>query len=225
MVSVGQSLTRPVISGWREPHPLTGYVNFVLFRPSFGRVLSPLSFGDEIVKSPSGSLAIAVERRGSRYLALGFDPFPYLGRANLPVSIFTVNMLKWFQEGLEERSMSTGEPIRLAPTGGSVVTPVGEKFSLEQPADRFTGTFFQGLYEIHQGGETEHRAVNLEDVEESDLRAPGVVNVPEEVGSRGALTSLWPLWTILLLVCAALLCLEWFLNPPAADAGPVAMSR
>jgi hypothetical protein len=225
VVSVGQSLTRPVISGWREPHPLTGYVNFALFRPSFGRVLSPLSFGDDIVKSPSGSLAIAVERQGFRYLALGFDPFPYLGRDNLPVSIFTLNMLKWFQEGLEERSMSTGEPIRLALKGGLIVSPAGEKFSIEQRADRFTGTFLQGLYEIHQGGERELRAVNLQDVKESDLRSASAIAVPEEAGSLGARASLWPLWATLLLACAALLCLEWFLNPPAADAGPVATSR
>lgn len=225
VVTVGQSLTRPVISGWREPHPLTGYVNFALFRPSFGRALSPLSFGDEIVKSPGGSLAIALERQGFRYLALGFDPFPYLGRENLPVSIFTLNMLKWFQEGIEERSLRTGEPIRLAARAGSIVTPTGEKFVIEERSDRFTGTYFQGLYEIHGGGDREIRAVNLQDVKESDLRSPGVIAVPEETGSLGPRASFWPLWAILLLVCAALLCLEWFLNPPAGDAGPVTASR
>jgi hypothetical protein len=134
-------------------------------------------------------------------------------------------MLKWFQEGLEERSMGTGEPIRLALKGGSIVTPAGEKFSIEQRSDRFSGTFVQGLYEVHQAGQRELRAVTLQDVRESDLRSPGVITVPEEAGSLGARASLWPLWTILLLVCLALLCLEWFLNPPAGDAGPVATNR
>jgi hypothetical protein len=134
-------------------------------------------------------------------------------------------MLKWFQEGLEERSMSTGEPIRFGLKGGSIVTPSGERFSIDQRADRFAGTFWQGLYEIHGGGEREFRAVNLRDVKESDLRSPGGVAVPEEAGSLGGRALLWPLWAILLLVCVALLCLEWFLNPPAADAGPVAARR
>jgi hypothetical protein len=51
-----------------------------------------------IIEGPNGALAFAVERRGIRYLTLGFDPLPYLGRENLPMSVFTLNVLDWFLE-------------------------------------------------------------------------------------------------------------------------------
>ena len=41
----------------------------------------------------------------------GFDPFPFLGQENLPMSIFTVNMIDWFFAFSGERGKATGEPI------------------------------------------------------------------------------------------------------------------
>ena len=77
---------------------LTRYVNFTLFRPTYARALRPQAAGQVILESPNGALVFAVEQRGTRYLTLGFDPLPYLGRENLPMSIFTLNFLDWFFE-------------------------------------------------------------------------------------------------------------------------------
>ena len=108
---------------------------------------------------------------------MGFDPFPYLGRKNLPVSIFTLNILEWFFRGLGGASKGTGEPLDLsALQGGVLVTPKDEKFPLAEGARLFTRTFFQGIYQVNQGEEknltTVNFAVNLQDGKESDLMNP-----------------------------------------------------
>ena len=53
------------VSSWREPHPLTRYVNFALLRPSFSRPLRPRVSG-EFIESPMGPLSL---RRRSAGLA------------------------------------------------------------------------------------------------------------------------------------------------------------
>ena len=59
-----------------------------------------------------GPLVFATAQRGARQLALGFDIFPYLGRENLPVSIFTLNLLDWFFHGSVEGRV-TGAPLTM----------------------------------------------------------------------------------------------------------------
>ncbi|MBI4490656.1 MAG: VWA domain-containing protein [Deltaproteobacteria bacterium] len=220
LVAVGKPLSRPVISGWREPHPLTRYVNFALFRPTYARPLKPLSFGETIIQSPEGPLVVALERQGLRYLVLGFDPFPYLGRDNLPLSIFTLNLLGWFYEGLGSSSTATGGPLylRAQNEGGELVTPKGEKFPLGRDSSLFSRTFFQGLYRVVHGREQEFMAVNLQDVKESDLTSPAPISLREDPGLSGSQSFFFSLWPYLLLLSILSLFLEWFLNPPAIQA-------
>jgi hypothetical protein len=177
--------------------------------------LKALSFGDPIIESPEGPLVIGLEDKGFRYLILGFDPFPYLGKENLPVSIFTLNLLGWFYEGLRGSSTATGEPLRLhgRQEGAIVVTPKAEKFPIKGDSS-FSQTFFQGLYQVDAGREKEPRAVNLQDVRESDLSNPAPINLREESGVSGSRSFFFSLWPYLLLFSILLLLLEWFLNPP-----------
>ena len=118
-------VSQPVVSSWRDPHPLTRYVNFALFRPAFSRPLKPRVSGDVIIESSAGPLAFATERRGVRQLVLGFDLFPYLGRDNLPVSVFTLNLLDWFFQG-------SGVEGRLPASRSSLAPPNREPSSLPQ---------------------------------------------------------------------------------------------
>lgn len=219
LVALERPLSRPIISGWREPHPLTRYVNFALFRPTYARPLKPLSFGEAIVQSPEGPLVVAVEHQGRRYLVLGFDPFPYLGLKNLPVSIFTLNLLEWFYEGLGGSSMATGEPLRLHDQhkSGTLVTPNGENLPIARGSSLFTQTLFQGLYQVVRGEEKKFVAVNLQDVQESDLMNPVPINLREKEGKSGSRSSFFSPWLYLLLLSILLLILEWFLNPPATQ--------
>ncbi|MGH7828741.1 MAG: hypothetical protein ACREP8_01060, partial [Candidatus Binatia bacterium] len=219
LVAVGKTLVQPTVTDWREPHPLTRYVNFALFRPTYGRPVKPLSFGQAILQSPEGALALAFEHRGFRYLVLGFDPFPYLGRDNLPVSIFTLNLLSWFREALNEAGAATGEPlpIRSRAEGGIVVTPKGEKSPIRGGEAFFSRTYFQGIYEVTRGNARQPIAVNLEDTKESDLTSLSPVNLRTETAAPGARPFLFSLWPYLLLLSLVLLLLEWFFNPPIAQ--------
>lgn len=219
LVAVEKNLSKPVIASWREPHPLTRYVNFALFRPAYARSLKPLSFGEAVIEAPEGALAVALEHQGFRYLVLGFDPFPYLGKENLPMSIFTLNLLEWFYEGLAGSSAATGEPIRLGGRSdkGFMVTPKGEKFLLEGEQNIFSRTFFQGFYEAVRGEKKELLAVNLRDVRESDLSNPAPIQLREEPAASGSRSFFFSVWPYILLLSILLLLLEWFYNPPATQ--------
>ncbi|MFQ5682785.1 MAG: BatA domain-containing protein [Candidatus Binatia bacterium] len=219
LVTLGKGLRQPVISAWREPHALTRYVNFALFRPSYARPLKPLSFGETIIQSPEGALALAVEHAGYRYLILGFDPFPYLGQKNLPVSIFTLNLLEWFYQGSGASAMATGKMLPLPENAnrGVLLTPRKKRFPLKRESRGFSRTFYQGLYQVIQGQKKKLMAVNFQDVRESDLKHPVFITLKEGAGVSGKRSVLYSFWPYLLLLAICVLILEWFFNPPATQ--------
>ena len=218
LVALGPPSSNVQVSGWREPHGLTRYVNFSLFRPTYARPLRPQAAGKVILESPSGALAFAVEQRGIRYLTLGFDPLPYLGRENLPMSIFTLNFLDWFFESAGARSQATGEPIPLGSVqpGDALTIPAGETVSLKSGLGYFPATFHQGIYRRTRRSATELFARNLDDLGESDLRAPAAIELRGEAANNGSASVLFSFWPYLLLACLVLLTLEWFIFPRAA---------
>ena len=120
LVDLAKPVSRPVVSSWREPHPLTRYVNFALFRPAFSRPLRPRISGESIIESPAGVLVFAAQQRGFRQAVLGFDIFPYLGRENLPVSVFTLNLLDWFFQGSGAKGRVTGAPLTFGCAAGKL---------------------------------------------------------------------------------------------------------
>ncbi|MBI2359306.1 MAG: BatA domain-containing protein [Deltaproteobacteria bacterium] len=221
-VRVGKALSHPLISGWREPHPLTRYINFALFRPAYARPLRPLSAASEtIIDSPEGPLALAVEERGFRYVILGFDPLPYLGKGNLPVSIFTLNLLDWLQGASGGGSTITGEPFFLrARRGGMLLTPRGAQYPVREEGQTFSRTYYQGVYQIARGTEREYRAVNFQDARESDLHNPTPISFSARPEAFRGESLFAPLWPYLLLFAVVLFFLEWFFNPLAFPAAP-----
>jgi hypothetical protein len=218
LVDLGRPLARTVVSGWRDPHTLTRYVNFTLFRPAYARPVRPQAAGDVIIESPQGALAFAIERPGVRHLVLGFDPFPYLGRENLPMSIFTLNFLDWFFESGSRRGTASGEPLALgvAGQGGLLTTPRGEKISLDAGASNFAGTFRQGIYQLRRSSENQLFAVNLQDANESDLRASAPIAMKGATTGGVGAAALFSYWPYLLLAALFLLIIEWFIFPRMA---------
>jgi hypothetical protein len=218
LVDLDSPILRTVVSGWRDPHPLTRYVNFALFRPTYARPLKPQAAGEVIIESPQGPLAFTVERRAVRHLVLGFDPFPYLGRDNLPISIFTLNFLDWFFESGGRRGTAAGEPLALGATGKGdlLLTPRGEKTSFVGDSGYFAETFHQGIYQLRRGGENRLFAVNLQDANESDLRASAPVTVREADRGGGGAAALLSYWPYLLLASLLVLVTEWFIFPRMA---------
>ena len=215
LVDLEKPVSRPAVSSWREPHPLTRYVNFALFRPAFSRPLRPRISGEIIIESPAGALVFAAEQRGFRQAVLGFDIFPYLGRENLPVSVFTLNLLDWFFHGSGAEGRTTGAPLTFSYTqqGNFLVTPKGDKITLNPGVNNFPATYFQGIYQIDRGAQRELFAVNLKNNNESDLRQLTPIELREVSSGGGRVSALFSIWPYLLLTSLFLLLVEWFVNP------------
>jgi len=215
IVESGAPVGTVQVSSWREPHELTRYINFSLFRPTYARPLKPKTAGEIIIDSPTGPLAFALEQRAARYLFLGFDPLPYLGRENLPMSIFTLNFLDWFLESTGTKAQGTAEPIALGAmeSGGTLVTPAGTKIALNGRATVFQDTYEQGLYEWRHGREPRWFARNLAEEQESDLRAPRRIDFHDSAKAPGISSAMLTFWPYLLTASLLLFFLEWFISP------------
>jgi Aerotolerance regulator N-terminal len=215
LVDLAKPVSRPAVSSWREPHPLTRYVNFALFRPAFSRPLRPRISGESIIESPAGVLVFAAQQRGFRQAVLGFDIFPYLGRENLPVSVFTLNLLDWFFQGSGAEGRVTGAPLTFSYTqqGNFLLTPKGDKITLNPGVNNFPATYFQGIYQIDRGAQRELFAVNLKNNNESDLRQPTPIELRDVSSGGGRVSALFSIWPYLLLTSLFLLLVEWFVNP------------
>jgi hypothetical protein len=211
LVKVGGAVFEPEITKWLDSHRVTTYVNFRLVRPRYARSIRPLLPGEPLFGSRDGPLALAIEKDGFRYLVLGFDPLPYLGQKNLPISILTLNAFEWLADRRDASSL-TGQPMRLATTTGqaTIFTPDGEPHEIQEPF--FYNTLFQGIYEIADKGVRRRVAVNLDGSSESDLRRPKAIRLQDGRRTAGD----WPLFVLLqpylLLLAIVLLLIEWLLS-------------
>ncbi len=194
---------------------MTRYLNFALFRPRWARPFKPKFPGETLIESPEGGLVFAAERYGVRYLVLGFDPFPYLGKENLPISIFTLNFLDWFIGESGAEGNGTGEPIsvRTSEPGAVMVTPKGEQQPLRPGSNSFANTFFQGIYQLSHGKAKELFAVNFYDTAESNLRERAPITLRDEDNTNNRISTLLFLWPYLLSLSLLLFVIEWFLIP------------
>jgi len=211
VATLGAPVADATVSGWSDAHPSTRYVNFSLLRPRYTRPIEAKVPAHSIVESPEGPLVLVFERDGFRYAVLGFDPLPFLGRQNLPMSIFTLNLLGWLQDGMTAVNQSTGDPLKVArEVRHDTLTPAwGDKdASLEAPA------LFQGVYERFRNGKRELVAVNFAAPAESNLLDPGTVVLEQTEMAADAVAGYRVLWPYLILLCLFLLTIEWFMNPP-----------
>jgi hypothetical protein len=216
LVELAPPVSRPLVSSWREPHRLTRYVNFALLRPVFSRSLKPKIAGETIIESPGGPLAFAAERGGVRQLVLGFDIFPYLGRENLPVSVFTLNILDWFFHASGSEGRATGKPLafnNVVQPGNFLLTPKGDKVALDPGSSSFPRTYQHGIYQLDRGPRRELFAVNLNNQSESDLRQPAAIELRDLSRGGGQASGLFSIWPYLLLLSVFLFLIEWFVNP------------
>ena len=172
------------ITDWRSPDPLTDGVNFRLLPLRQPESFAVHPWMHSVVNSNLGSLILQGTHQGHRYVVLGFNPFPYLGRSNLPMSILTLNILGYLSNfGSEDAGYRTGEPW-IVPAGVSaIITPSGTKIRVE-PGTPFTRDTEQGVYElIGPGSQKRLRAVNLADLNQSNLENPPTIklDIPADV--------------------------------------------
>ncbi len=215
LVQLGAPLASVNVTNWRESHVLTRYINFSLLHLPYARPLAPQVPGQVVMETTKGALVLAHEVQGIRYLTLGFDPLPYLGRSNLPMSIFTLNLLDWFFASSGAQTQATGEPIPLGTSRGGevVVTPKAQQIALSGRQNYFSGTYFQGIYQVSRGRDRQIFSRNLHDAGESDLRSPAPIEIQGSALNGAGASMLFSFWPYLLLAALALLIIEWFINP------------
>ncbi|MGA2408867.1 MAG: BatA domain-containing protein [Candidatus Binataceae bacterium] len=165
------------VTGWPPIDPLTDGVNFRLLNIRSGEYLSQHPWMQAVVTGTSGGLILSGQRGGHRFVATGFNPLPYLGMRNLPMSVLTLNMLGYLAGfGARAGGYRTGEPWTI-PTGiTSVTLPSGRREAV-QPGELFTSTDTQGIYYLAGGSTRGARAVNLSDLEASDLENAAPITI------------------------------------------------
>ena len=173
LVELANPVSRPLVSSWRESHPLTRYVNFALFRPAFSRPLRPQDSRRDNHREPRGTTVFAAERRGASPTGLGIRYFPLSRAEKIYRCRFSrLIFLDWFFHGSGAKDRATGAPLdfRYMQQGNFLLTPKGDKITLNPGVSNFPATYFQGIYQVDRGAQRELFAVNLKNNSESDLR-------------------------------------------------------
>jgi len=203
---LGKSTQHVQVTQWATAHPLTNYITFSLFTPAYAEAIQPVGWSQPVVNATVGPIVLAGEREGRRYVTTGFDLLPYLGKANLPVSIFTLNLLGWLADQAgQPPSLKTGSSLTLAAESSSVRFSNNESVPL---LGRTASLLRQGLYSVTEYGVERRVAVNLTDEQESNLARPlslAPLAVPKAVPPE---TTGQPLWPWLLLAVLFLLALD-----------------
>jgi hypothetical protein len=199
------------VTEWPSTDPLTDGVNFRLLNVRSGEYLGQHPWMQAIVSGADGGLVLAGTRQGHRFIATGFNPFPYLGRQNLPMSILSLNLMSYLAGlGAQTSGYHTGEPWILPAGVKTIELPSGHKESVE-PGGQFTATDAQGIYTLSgDAGIRSQRAVNLADLGTSDLEnvAPIKVEGVAIGGPNDEATVRTPLAPFVLAAILALIILE-----------------
>ena len=222
LFSLGRSAQQPVLTHWTHGHPLTSYVTFPLLIPAYAQSLHSSGWNTPIIESTVGTLLLAGERAGRRYVVTGFDLLPYLGRRNLPASILTLNILGWLSDRtLQSALYKTGAVLSpQSYLARATDSPVHVRFPGDtrfQPVERALSLDRQGVYTFRENGVERLVAVNLLSPEETDLGRPLSLVIDESGGpshilqtDRVSRTYERPIWPWLLLAVLVLCSLEWW---------------
>ena len=197
------------VTEWPAVDPLTDNVNFRLLNLRSGEYLKQHPWLQTTVAGSGGGLILNGQREGHRMVATGFNPFPYLGKRNLPMSVLTLNMLGYLS-GFGGRSggFHTGEPWTTPAGVTSVTLPSGRQVTVE-PSTIFTATDAQGIYYLNSAHSRTARAVNLEDLAASDLETITPITVSAgTVGNAPSSMVHAPLTPYILVVILLLIVLE-----------------
>jgi len=186
-----QPTPRVEVAGWPTTDPLTDEVNFRLLNFRSGEYLGGHPWMQAVVTGHSGGLMLSGSRQGHRFVATGFNPFPYLGRENLPMSILTLNMLGSLAGfGAQTSGYRTGEPWTVPAGVKAIVLPSGHRESV-QAGSLFTSANSQGVYQLlGAGGQKTLRAVNLADLSASDLTNTQPISIPAAAASATPASSI-----------------------------------
>jgi hypothetical protein len=206
-----QPAPRVEVAGWPTTDPLTDEVNFRLLNFRSGEYLGQHPWMQAVVTGNGGGLMLSGSRQGHRFVATGFNPFPYLGRENLPMSILTLNMIGSLAGfGAQTGGYRTGEPW-IVPAGvTAIVLPSGQREPV-QAGTLFSSVNSQGVYQLlGAGGQKSLRAINLANLTASDLTNTPPISIPAAAASAIPASSIVraPLAAYILAAIIALIIME-----------------
>ena len=123
---IGAIVPQAEVSEWNAGHPLLTYIDVSTLKLSrFIPIRAPI-WGASVVSTVRGSVLIAGERAGNRYIVAGFDLFPYRGRGSPTQSVLFLNMLRWVSGGLAANSSTLPyQPLPLS-IAGTIIEEIGQ---------------------------------------------------------------------------------------------------
>lgn len=129
-------------SRWHQDHPLTRYVTFPKLQFANPLCLGKANWGETLLAIPNGDIALFGEHNGIPLVALGFDIFPFDGRKNLSLSVFTLNVMQWlFGRMLDQGWVPLTEPMLIDDS---------DKYSRPLLKSAEISSRPPGLYSIHK---------------------------------------------------------------------------
>lgn len=87
------------VTRWESSHLLLSYLNVPALTPQALVPLKVPPWGINVVNTSRGSLLVAGEFEGNRYAATGIELLPFKGGEDPAVSVLTLNLLKWLDQG------------------------------------------------------------------------------------------------------------------------------
>jgi hypothetical protein len=206
-----ESAAQVELTAWPSTDPLTDGVNFRLLNIRSGEYIAQHPWMQAVVSGADGGLVLEGTRQGHRFIATGFNPFPYLGAQNLPMSILSLNLMSYLAGlGAQTSGYHTGEPW-MVPAGVKTITLPSGRTETVEPGSLFTATDAQGIYTLNGvAGVKSPRAVNLADLGTSDLEnvSPLKIETSAGGGASGEAMVRTPLAPFVLGAIIALIILE-----------------
>jgi uncharacterized membrane protein len=226
---LGRSTERPTVMDWDRNHPVMRHVEFSKVTIEEALRIRPLAAGRPLVDAVGGPLIYALEEQDRKAIFIGFDLF----RTDFPLRVafplILSNGLRWLHPaGLDQASLqlSAGQPILLPVAHGvtavTVTTPGGRsvKGQITRGVASFTETDQVGIYTVASGRGEMRVAVNLTDVEESNLvPRPLPASAPPSPEASAPIPIQRELWPLFVAIAVALLLLEGLLYWRRQSAG------
>lgn len=162
-----------LISSWKQPHPLTRYINLQNLKLNQGRIFTPSDSLETVISSELGPVVAIDTTTINRTALVGFELLPFKGSEDLAISILTLNLLNWtFEKALNSGSHTLFERIKLPSSIASLSSPSGERLGAN-------GLFLAnkvGIWRAHTSlgpsAADKFYAINLFSDSESDILHP-----------------------------------------------------
>ncbi|MCB0331920.1 MAG: VWA domain-containing protein [Bdellovibrionales bacterium] len=169
------------LSSWDATNPLLSYVKFSALRLNGAYVLEGPEWMNRPLSVEEGPIVLSGESGGNRYVAFGFDLFPFVGKRDPVLSIFTLNTLRWLVPSSHPSlSLDAGELLPVFRLGATLKGLDRSPASREIPSGVRERVVVPDLYIIQEDkGPSHFFGVNFFNAEESNIGERREVVVPQ----------------------------------------------